>query len=150
MNEHETATEWEQAEESAAASAEALADLAGIDPDTGEPPAPKPPTVPAGELVRPVLALVCSSIAPAWGITEPEQEQLAAAYGAVLEKHFPDGVEMGPEITALIITAGVVVPRLGRPLRETPRAQKSQDAQQEPPPAADFPDLKSQEVKPSV
>lgn len=71
--------------------------------------------MPTVEIVRPVVALACATLAPAWNITEAEQEQLSGVYAAVLDKYFPGGVAMGPELAAVLVTAGIVLPRLGQP-----------------------------------
>jgi hypothetical protein len=74
-----------------------------------------PESIPTIELVRPVLAMACAAFVPAWEITGPEQEQLSGVYSAVLDKYFPGGMAMGPEVVALLVTASVVMPRLGKP-----------------------------------
>jgi len=80
--------------------------------------APAPaPNIPTTELLKPVIGLVCASIAPAWGVSPEEQETLCDAYAGVIDKYFPDGVPMGPEVAALLVTASVVMPRLGKPLK---------------------------------
>lgn len=154
MTDPQTAPAWEQADESETASAEALADLAGVDADTGEAiedrPAPVP-TIPTAELVRPALDLVCASIAPAWEITKEEKAALSDAYAAVLDKYFPDGIAAGPEVAAIIITAGVIGPRLGKPRKaEAAPAPGQGEGREGAAPPGDFADLKSVEVAPSV
>lgn len=110
---------------------EQAADLAGLEllaDDMGEPgipgaepeSVPEPPAIPTKDLVIPLVSLVCGSLAPAWEITEGEQGQLAEAYAAVVDKYFPDGLHMGPEIGALMITAAIVLPRLGKPMQVEP------------------------------
>ena len=78
--------------------------------------------IPTEELLKPLVGILCASVAPAWGIVEDEQQQLCLAYAAVIDKYFPEGLEFGPEITALIITGSIIVPRLGKPLREQKEA----------------------------
>lgn len=94
----------------------------GYQPTTAAPDVPD--SIPTIELVRPVLAMACAAFVPAWEITGPEQEQLAEVYSAVLDKYFPGGMAMGPELTAVLVTAAVVMPRLGKPrkLEEKPAA----------------------------
>ncbi|MBL1277456.1 MAG: hypothetical protein COB30_015350 [Ectothiorhodospiraceae bacterium] len=113
---------------------EQAADLAGLEllaDDMGEPgipgsepePVPEPPAIPTKDLINPLVSLVCGSLAPAWEITEGEQSQLAEAYAAVVDKYFPDGLPMGPEIGALMITAAIVLPRLGKPMQVEPEPE---------------------------
>ncbi len=107
----------EQAAELAAmdaAAAELGPELPGLGPE------PEPPQqIPTAELVQPLVALLCVTVAPAWAITEEEQAQLSGAYAAVIDKYFPDGVPMGPEVGAVMVTAAIVMPRLGQPLKAT-------------------------------
>ena len=72
---------------------------------------PKPETV---ALLRPLIALLCTKLAPAWNITEDEQTMLAGAYALVVDKYFPD-MDFGVEVNALLLTAMIWAPRLGKP-----------------------------------
>lgn len=74
-----------------------------------------PDSIPTVEIVGPVVAMACAAFVPAWEVSGPEQEQLSGVYAAVLDKYFPRGMTMGPELTALLVTAAIVMPRLGRP-----------------------------------
>lgn len=95
------------------AAAELGPELPGLGPE------PEPPQqIPTAELVQPLVSLLCVTVAPAWEITAAEQEQLAGAYADVIDKYFPDGVPMGPEVGAIMVTAAIVMPRLGRPMKE--------------------------------
>ena len=80
-------------------------------------PEPEPESIPTAELVAPLVGLFCATVAPAWNIGPVEQEQLAGVYAAVIDKYFPGGVPMGPEVGAVMVTAAIVVPRLGQPLK---------------------------------
>jgi hypothetical protein len=46
-----------------------------------------------------------------WGLGPAEAAEAGKAYAAVLNKYFP-GVGGGVEVTAILVTAGLVVPRL--------------------------------------
>lgn len=46
-----------------------------------------------------------------WSLTGDEAGEAGTAYAAVIEKYFP-GAGGGVEVTAILITAGIVVPRL--------------------------------------
>lgn len=103
-------------------SPEQSADLAALERAAGEqqpqaPAQPEAPVIPTAQLVAPVVALICARFVPLWQITPAEQQQLAEAYGAVVDKYFPGGIRAGPELTALIVTAAVFGPRLGTPAR---------------------------------
>ena len=74
-------------------------------------------SIPTAELLGPIVGLLCASVAPAWDVSPEEQGQLCDAYSCVIDKYFPDGVPMGPEVGALLVTAAVVMPRLGQPLK---------------------------------
>lgn len=107
----EDAAEWAELEREAAEAGEGIA--AEVAAATVEDPAAGPETI---ELLLPVIALACGGLAPGWRITPDEQMQLAGAYAELLDKYWPGGVsEFGPEVTVLIVTAGVFVPRLGHP-----------------------------------
>lgn len=60
-------------------------------------------------------------LAPAWAVTPEECQALGDGYAAVIEKYWPGaGCQMGPEITAVLLTAMVVGPRLGKPRKPEP------------------------------
>lgn len=77
-------------------------------------------SIPTDQMLVPIVGLLCSSIAPAWDISVDEQNQLVTAYAMLINKYFPDGLPMGPEVAAIMITASIVLPRLGQPLKENP------------------------------
>lgn len=81
------------------------------------------PSIPTADLIAPLVTLFCASVAPAWAITSAEQSQLCESYAAVVDKYFPDGVPMGPEVGAVLVTAAVVMPRLGQPLKPEPKKE---------------------------
>ena len=91
-------------------------------------------TIPTAELVAPLVGLLCATVAPAWNISPEEQQQLSGAYAAVIDKYFPDGVPLGPEVGAVMVTAAIVMPRLGQPLKvekeATPEGEKEADGDQ--------------------
>lgn len=101
-------------------SAEQAADLAALEaaanPEQGAPapgpvPAPGPST---REMLAPLIAMVCGMIGAALppAITQPEVDALTDAYAALVDKYFPGGVSLGPELAALMITAAVFAPRI--------------------------------------
>ena len=54
-------------------------------------------------------------LAPAWNVQKSEIEALSEAYAPVMAKYFPDVSQVGPEISAALVTAAVIVPRLSMP-----------------------------------
>jgi len=67
----------------------------------------------SAELLQPLLTIGFSLLAPNWQIQQEEIEQLSEAYGALVDKYFPDtGLDrFGPEISAVMVTAMIVMPR---------------------------------------
>lgn len=113
----------EQAPQTIPEEAAALLDTIGEPAHVPEAQAPAP-AIPTQELIAPIVAMVCAVVVPAWEITQAEQEQLSGAYAAVVDKYFPEGLPMGPELGALLVTAAVVMPRLGKP---TKHAQEDEE-----------------------
>lgn len=100
----------------------------GEEKATAAPAAQQVPSIPTAALIAPLVALFCNVVAPAWGINDTEQKTLADAYAAVVDKYFPDGVPMGPEVGALMVTAAVFMPRIGKPMKEPEPAPKNEEA----------------------
>ncbi len=81
-------------------------------------PAPADNDMPTGDLVGELLNLTVNGVvAPMrgshWNMTEQECRSLGNAYGAVLDKYFPN-LSMGAEVTALVVTVTVVGPRIAK------------------------------------
>ena len=77
------------------------------------------------ELVAPIVELVSAVAVPNWRLKAPEKRALTEAYGALIDKYFPDGPgQWGPEINAIMLTAAIVTPRLvaGTPPRAEEKA----------------------------
>lgn len=102
-----------------AAALDALANEAATSTAPGDPAAPPAePDVPTAELVAMILGPAFAIVAPNWNVRESEIDQLGKAYGAVLDKYFPDGLgNYGAELTAVFCTLAIVAPRRGKPLR---------------------------------
>lgn len=64
------------------------------------------------ELLKPTFRL----LAPNWEVTDDECAMLGAAYGAVVDKYFPD-LDLGVELTAALVTLAVFGPRWGKPAK---------------------------------
>ncbi len=63
------------------------------------------------QLLAPLLGLWC----PNWEITAGERQAVAVAWGDVIDKWFPDGPPIGPELTAALVTISVFGSRAGIP-----------------------------------
>lgn len=66
---------------------------------------------PTHKIVEMLLTPSFVILAPNWKVTKDEIEQLSIAYGAVIDKYFPD-LRTGPELAAIIVTAVVFTPRV--------------------------------------
>lgn len=98
----------------------------------GDPAAPAGtgPDLPTKDVVAMALAPMFAILAPGWGVTQEEVGTLAEAYAPVIDKYFPD-MAMGPELTAVLATALVLGPRIGRPRKIEPPAEEQERAQQQ-------------------
>jgi hypothetical protein len=116
---------------------EQLAAAAGADeePITGEwQPGPEQqrasqPGPKTADVIAPLLIISFSLIAARkgahWALSEPEATEAAAAYAEVLDKYAPD-VAIGPEFTAIMVTAMLVAPRLGEDKRQEVKRRREQ------------------------
>lgn len=59
---------------------------------------------------RATFAVIASRRGDHWEISQGEADQLGEAYGALMDKYFPEA-QAGPELTAVVVTAMVVMPR---------------------------------------
>lgn len=105
----------QQLNELAALAAEAAAEEPGeYIPGDGAPEAePQGPSI--GEMMAGVLGITFGLVAARrgahWNLSAAEAKQAGEAYGAVLDKYFPD-MRTGPEVAAVAVTAMIVLPRL--------------------------------------
>ena len=82
------------------------------------------------ELLTQLMGPMFAVMAPGWGIQSSEVDALAGAYSPLLVKYFPDGPErFGPEISAVLVTAMVIVPRLKMPRTLESAPEKPQQTQ---------------------
>lgn len=113
-------------------------DAAALEPQAGQPEPKQQPDIPTDQLLRMLLAPLFGLLAPAWGVTQQEIGQLAEAYGAVVDKYFPNGLTaFGPELAAGMVTIAVIGPRMGKPRKiepTKPAAPKPAPVQGEPVP----------------
>jgi len=80
------------------------------------------------DFIKPALAFASNTLAPNWAVADAEIEQLANAYGALLDKYYPDKIgffdKWGAEITAITVTALVIAPRINTPLQPPEEPEK--------------------------
>lgn len=95
--------------------------------DAGQ--APAGPT--NAELLTALLRPTFDIMAPNWMVTDMECAMLGEAYGAVIDKYWPD-FAFGVELTALLVTVAVFGPRMRRPAKA---AQKETENDAAPAPA---------------
>lgn len=93
------------------------ADLGGgeyIPNENGEPKAPPEPEVKTGDVVAGLLKvsfdLIAARAGDHWALADEEAKAAGEAYGEVIDKYFPE-VEMGPEVTAVTVTAAIFLPK---------------------------------------
>ncbi|MCW8917476.1 MAG: hypothetical protein OQL08_01465 [Gammaproteobacteria bacterium] len=127
--------EFDQAAEFEALAAEAEQ----LEPTDDTPPEDLPPPGPStAEVLGQVIGPACAILAPGWQIQPEEVEQLSISYAAVVDKYWPGGVNLGPEISAALITVAIFGPRLGMPRRLPPpqpdKKQQERPPESEPPP----------------
>lgn len=67
-----------------------------------------------------------------WALNDGESKALGEAYGAVLDKYFPD-LTLGVEVTAILVTATVFGPRIAMQAQYTPKETRTDDDDQENP-----------------
>lgn len=71
------------------------------------------PEIETSELLFPIISMGFDIVVPHWKVKKEEKKALAEAYGGLLDKYFPDAGEyFGAEITALMVTGMVCMPRM--------------------------------------
>lgn len=92
------------------------------------PPAPEP-EVTTAQLLEMVIGPTAAILAPNWGITDQEVAQVSKLYGALLDKYVPDmQTSYGLEISAVLVTATVLMPRIGKPRKLEEKPKKGEGA----------------------
>lgn len=81
------------------------------------------------EIIAPIFSVVSKLVVPNWNISDEEVEALSEAYSGLLDKYYPEGVQkkFSVEISALLVTAMIVAPRVG-----TPRVKPVEKDEKEP------------------
>lgn len=65
------------------------------------------------EVLFPIVCMAFDVMVPHWKVKEKEKKALSEAYGALLDKYFPNSTEyLGVEITALMVTGMICMPRI--------------------------------------
>ncbi len=81
------------------------------DPEPGPQPQNRETAEAMAQIVYVSFTLLAKVRGPHWAIEEDDARDAGIAYGAVVDKYFPD-IEIGPELAALMITAGLFGPRI--------------------------------------
>lgn len=90
---------------------------AGEGPASGGGAADAPPSGPTtGELLTAMLIPTFRVMVPNWNVQDAECAMLGEAYGAVIDKYFPD-FDFGVEFTAVVATLAIFGPRWRTPPR---------------------------------
>jgi hypothetical protein len=86
----------------------------------------------AAEVLFPILQMGFGVMAPNWNVQDSEVQQLAECYGQLTDKYFPDGLgDYGVEISAVMVTAAIVLPRLKLPRKVEQKAANDSEYSQE-------------------
>lgn len=87
-----------------------------FDTQQGQPEIIEPDTK---DVLAPVLQMGFAVLAPNWQVSQPEIDQLAEVYSGLLDKYLPNGIgSYGLEVSAVMVTAAVVLPRLNTPRKD--------------------------------
>lgn len=100
------------------------------EPQDGEFIKKEQPTMSSADLLKPILKMIGSTLAPAWNIQESEYSELSNAYGGLLDKYSPDGDWMGKyaaEITALMVTGMFYAGHMGQDRMQPPMQANRED-----------------------
>lgn len=94
------------------------------------------PTLETSALLMGAFSPIFDILAPNWGVEKEEKQALCEAYGAVIDKYFPDGIggRFATELTALTVTGMIIAPRIGTP-RKKPEKEVSEAPEKKPKPA---------------
>lgn len=90
-----------------------LREAAAPDPDAPAAPPASTIDIKTGEVLTQILTPVADIVCPAWKLQPAELQQLGDAYGALIDKYFPDGLtRWGAELNAALVTVMILGPRL--------------------------------------
>lgn len=73
------------------------------------------PEIPFDAAIAMILGAGFDILAPNWKVTPQEVKLLADAYAPLAEKYLPDSSNFGVEVSAVLVTAMVLGPRLRTP-----------------------------------
>lgn len=110
----------------------ALADFSPAPTETASAPSAPEPSKETAEMCAALFAITFNEVvAPRqgehWKLTEGECKSLGTAYGALLDKYFPD-LRTGPEFAAIIVTLAVFGPRVMTTAKKAADEQKQRAA----------------------
>ena len=97
---------------------------------------PQKPTETA-EIIAPILQITFGVVAARrgahWALTNEEAVELGRAYGAVLDKYFPDAADkFGVELTAVMVTLAAFGPRIIEDKRKAAEEEAARAKEQAP------------------
>lgn len=78
------------------------------------------PEQPTAEVLAQVIGPAFMILAPAWCVQDQEIVMLSESYAKVIDKYFPGGVSLGPEVGAVMVTLAIIGPRLRLPRKLPP------------------------------
>lgn len=89
------------------------------------------PVMPTADVLYPIARLAFDKGAPLWAVSDDEVRTLCDAYGALLDKYFPDGFldRFGVELSAIMVTIAVFGPRWGTPMKQAPKPKPAASSQ---------------------
>ncbi|MBT3041992.1 MAG: hypothetical protein KME67_03950 [Candidatus Thiodiazotropha sp. (ex Codakia orbicularis)] len=106
------------------------AEAGGVTTGPNQPIHPGSTEPPTSEIIEPILQMGFAVLAPAWQVSDPECKELAKCYGALIDKYFPEGMgQYGVEITAVMTTAAVILPRMKIPRKLEPKPPEQKPAE---------------------
>jgi len=84
--------------------------------------------VPTSELIAPIVAMCAGVLVPNWNLQNEEIQGLSESYGLVIDKYFPSAAtSLGVELNALLMTAAIVLPRMGTPRKKSDPDKKTEN-----------------------
>lgn len=115
----------DNAAELAALALEAAALEPEAEPQPGAQSQPETPDVSNADAIKMIVGPAFQIMAPRWQVAENEIEALAQAWGDVADKYLPEGLEIGVELNAAIITLAILGPRLSQPRNDAEAAKRA-------------------------
>lgn len=98
------------------------------------------PTIETSALLMGAFSPIFDIFAPNWDVQTEEKQALCEAYGAIIDKYYPDGIagRFSAELTALTVTGMIIAPRMGTP-RKKPEKEVNKAPEKKPKPEQQAP-----------